>query len=165
MSSFVRRIFRRGLYKINDPKTANKFTNRLVRPLARSNRPVSRPLNHSQPANQFLKCNEQKSNHVHLNIHSQHSIYSERAIDVGDLVDSVTTVYYSAHEQLDYSHSVELNISSFNSRNSNHASASMYNLLGSYDEQHDWNNQENAVSDKSGMSGQRVQIVAFHYVL
>ena len=102
-----------------------------------------------------------------MNIPSQHNIYSERAIDVGDLVDSVTTVYYSAQEQLEnnYSHSDELNISSFNSRNSNHASASMYNLLGSYDEQHDWNNQENAVSDKSGMSGQRVQIVAFHYVL
>ena len=161
MSSFLRSIFARGSYNINHPKTANKFTNRLARPLARSNRPVSRPLNH--PANQFLKCNEQKSNHVQLNIHSQHSIYSERAIDVGDLVDSVTTAYYSAHEQLDnnYSHSDEFNITSFSSINSNHASASMYNLFGSYDEQHDWNNQLNTVSDKKGMP---VQIVVFHCI-
>ena len=163
MSSFLRGLFGRGSYNINHPKTANKFTNRLARPMARSNRPVSRPLNHGQPAKQFLKCNEQKSNHVQMNIHSQHNIYSERAIDVGDLVDSVTTAYYSAHEPLvnTYSHSDEFNITSFSSINSNHASASMYNLFGSYDEQHDWNNQQNAVSDKTRTP---VQIVVFHCI-
>ena len=159
MSSFVRGIFRRGSYNINHPKTANKSTNCLARRPPRCNQPVCQPLNHRQPVNQLSKCRAQKTNIVQRSIHSKH-IYSERAIDVGDLVESVSTVYHSAQDQLDYI------ICSFNSRNSNHPSASMYNLVGSYDEQHDCNNQLNAVNDEqSGVFGQPVQIAVFHYVL
>ena len=155
MSSFVRGIFHRGSYNISRPRTANKPTHRLAGRPPGCNQPVCQPLNHGKPAKRLSKCRGQITNIVQLNIHSKH-IYSERAIDVGDLVDSVSTIYHSAHDQLDYTCSyTDENICSLNSRNSNHPSASMYNLVGSYDETHDWNNQLNAANDdQSGVFGQ-----------
>lgn len=102
LSSFVHRIFRkrRGSYVVNRPKTAKKSETHLASRSPRNQQPASQLANHGQSVSQ-LSNHRPTTSHAQLDNYSQHS-YSERAIDVGDLIDHnhpVTNSYHAAASQ------------------------------------------------------------------
>ena len=104
LSSFVHRIFRkrRGSYVVNRPKTAKKSATHLASRSPRNQQPASQLANHGQSVSQ-LSNHGPTTSHAQLDNYSQHS-YSEREIDVGDLIDHNHPVTNSYHATVSQNH-------------------------------------------------------------